>query len=297
MPNRPNTFFKYMTVEVTKIVLVNHQLRWSSPLLFNDPFDVQRDFNLGFDPEELKEPLVNEIMNLVSAKQIPDISSHPHVEQLIKWLRREDDADMRNKKLAVFIDRETQKAKNGDNYKKMRDQWSKLIPEFRILCLSEKCDIIPMWSHYSESHKGAVIELQYIKELDSPWRVAKPIVYQGSPPVLATEQEQIKSITGQKPLDSKNWEFYEPYMLTKTTDWKHEKEWRIVYFMRPGESGYYSDYRFNPREIRSIYLGCEISDGDANDIISLLNYDLSHVRTYKARRLEHERKLSFERIK
>jgi hypothetical protein len=126
---------------------------------------------------------------------------------------------------------------------------------------------------------------------------AKPVVYQDSPPILATKQEQIKSITGQKALDSKNWKFYEPYTLTKTTDWEYEKEWRIVFFMCPGESGYYSDYKFNPRQICSIYLGCEISDEDANDITSLLNYDLSHVRAYKAKGLEHERKLSFERIK
>ncbi len=297
MPNRPDTFFKYMTAEIAKIVLVSHEFRWSSPLLFNDPFDVQRDFNLGFDVEELKEPLFNEIMSIVSAKQIPDLSNHPHVEQLIKCLRREDDADTRNKKLAVFIDRRTQNVKNSDNYKKMKEQWSKLIPEFRIFCLSEECDIMPMWSHYSESHKGTVIELQYLNELDSPWLAAKPVVYQDSPPILATKQEQIKSITGQKALDSKNWKFYEPYTLTKTIDWEYEKEWRIVSFMRPGESGYYSDYYFNPREIRSIYLGCEISDEDATDIISLLKYDLSHIRAYRAKRLEHERKLSFERIK
>jgi len=300
MPNRPDTFFKYMTAEIAKIVLVSHKLRWSSPQLFNDPFDVQREFNLGFGGEELKKYLEEEIRNLISAKDIPDLSSNPNVEQLIKCLRKEDDADTRNKKLAVWIDRIdriTQNNENSDNYKKMKEQWSTLIPEFRILCLSEECDIMPMWSHYSESHKGAVIELQCLNGLDSPWLAAKPVVYQDSPPILATKQEWIKSITGQKALDIKNWKFYEPYTLTKTTDWEYEKEWRIVFFMRPGESGYYSDHYFNPQEIRSIYLGCKISDEDANDITSLLNYDLSHVRAYKAKGLEHERKLSFERIK
>ncbi len=298
MPNRPDTFFKYMTAEIAKIVLVSHILRWSSPLLFNDPFDVQRDFNLGFEPEELKEPLVNEIMNLVSAKQIPDVSSEPRAERLIKCLRRE--ADTRKiilEELPVLIDKGCQGIKNSDNYKEMKEQWSKLIPEFRILCLSEECDIMPMWSHYSESHKGAVIELQCLNGLDSPWLAAKPVVYQDSPPILATKQERIKSITGQKALDSKSWKFYEPYVLTKTTAWEYEKEWRIVSFMRPGESGLYSGYRFHTREIRAVYLGCEISDEDAADIISLLKYDLSHVRAYRAKRLEHERTLSFERIK
>ena len=154
-----------------------------------------------------------------------------------------------------------------------------------------------MWSLYSDSHKGTVIELQCINELDSAWLVAQPVTYQDSPPILATKEEWIKSMTGQKALDHHEWKFYEPYTLTKTTDWVYEKEWRIVSFSRPGESGHYSDYGFSPREIRSVYLGCEISNEDATDIISLLNYELSHVRAYRAKRLEHERKLSFERIK
>jgi hypothetical protein len=40
----PETFFKYHTAETAKIVLFNHSRRWSSPTLFNDPFD--NDFSL-----------------------------------------------------------------------------------------------------------------------------------------------------------------------------------------------------------------------------------------------------------
>ena len=88
-----------------------------------------------------------------------------------------------------------------------------------------------------------------------------------------------------------------PYMVTKTSGWEYQKEWRIVASSLPGESGHHSDYGFISGEIRSVYLGCGISDQDAKDIISLLNHELSHVRTYQARPLEYERKLSFERIR
>lgn len=89
MSNRPHTFLKYMTAEVANIVLVSNKLRWSSPLLFNDPFDVPRDFNLGFDTEELKQPLIDEMMSLVSAELLPDISDNPLFEWLIRSLRKE----------------------------------------------------------------------------------------------------------------------------------------------------------------------------------------------------------------
>jgi len=178
----------------------------------------------------------------------------------------------------------------------MKNQWSKFIPEFRILCLSEVCDNLHMWSLYSDSHKGVVLELQCIDELDNKW-LAKPIIYQNSPPILATKQEYIKHVTEQNLLNVDQWSFYEPCVLTKTTDWAYQREWRIVSFSAPEESGYFSDNLFHPREIRSVYLGCEISNEDASDITSLLNHELSHVRVYKAKKLEYERKLSFEKIK
>jgi len=299
MPNRPNTFFKYMTAKVAKIVLVNHTLRWSSPILFNDPFDVQRNFSWGFDIEELEEPLLSEVVNLISSDNIPDLSSKPRVEWFVKCLRREDRANERDiilKELPQLTDGGIQLAKNN-SYEMIKKQWSEFIPQFRILSLSVVYDNLLMWSHYSGSHKGVVLELQCINDLDSPWLIAQPVTYQNTPPMLATKQEWIKSITGQKRLNHDKWQFYAPYTLTKTTDWEHEKEWRVVSFMRPGESGLYTDYPFNPPEVRSVYLGCEISDEDTNDIISLLNYDLSHVRAYRAKKIERERKLSFERIK
>ena len=297
MPNRPNTFFKYMTAKVAKIVLVNQTLRWSSPLLFNDPFDVKRDFDWGFDFEELKKPLLDEIMNLISAKDIPDLSSQPHIERLVNRLRRNPDfCNTVLPELPQWIEQDIQSIKSGA-YQVLKKQWSEFSPQFRILSLSAINDNPLMWSHYSDSHKGVVFELQGINHLDSPWLIAQPVVYQDPPPMLATKQEWIKSMTGQKRLNHDKWQFFTPYTLTKTTDWEHEKEWRVVSFMRPGESGLYTDYPFNPPEVCSVYLGCEISDEDTNDIISLLNYDLSHVRAYRAKKLEHERKLSFEKIK
>lgn len=179
VPNRPRTFFKYMTIKVAKIVLVNHKLRWSSPLLFNDPFDVQRDFDFGFDIEELKEPLVNEVLALISDREMPDLSRKPRVKYLIERLRREDYDDIRRiiiPELPQLIDEGIQNTKNS--YDQIKNQWSEFIPDFRILCLSEIPDNLLMWSHYSDSHKGAVIELQSIDELDSPWLASQPVTYQ-----------------------------------------------------------------------------------------------------------------------
>jgi len=263
-------------------------------LLFDDPFDVLRNFNLGFDIEEIIQPVVNEVIKLIYRRVTSGTHSTPFIEKIWKRLQKLNSAQRNiilSSRLPKFIHHVIKR--NYDNGKK---QWTKFIPEFRILCLSEVYDNLCMWSLYSDSHKGVVIELQCIDELDNKWE-AKPVTYQESPPILATKQESIKHITGQKLLNVDQWSFYEPCTLTKTTDWAYQKEWRIVSFSSPGELGHYSDYSFRPREVRSVYLGCEISDEDANDIISLLEYDLSHVRVYRTKKIEHERKLSFDRIR
>ena len=39
--------YKYVTVNTAKIVLETGKLRWSSPFMFNDPFDVQFDLHVN----------------------------------------------------------------------------------------------------------------------------------------------------------------------------------------------------------------------------------------------------------
>ncbi len=42
---------------------------------------------------------------------------------------------------------------------------------------------------------------------------------------------------------------------TKSPDWSYEKEWRITSFKRRNDTGFFSDYKFHPRELSSIDLG------------------------------------------
>jgi hypothetical protein len=296
IPNRPKSYFKYLRPEVAKIVLVNQRLRWSSPLLFDDPFDVNRDFDLGFDMEEIKEALTREVVDLVSRKEAVDLSHDARVAWLISHLRREDRTEVRDiiiRELPTLIAGGIQQASNY--LPTIKRQWSEFLPQLRILCLSAVHDDVLMWSHYSDSHKGVVLEFQPQDDAGF-WWASQPIRYQDSPPMLATKEKWIKSITGQEPLDTSDWRLYEPFVLTKTTAWEYQLEWRVVYFMGKDESGLYSDYPFDPRSLRSVYLGCEIEKDDAEDIASLVKYDLAHVAMWRGRRSERERRVDFHRV-
>ena len=79
--------------------------------------------------------------------------------------------------------------------------WESLIPKLRIICLSEINDSMPMWAHYANNHRGVVLELECIEEIDSPWLIARPVIYQDTLPLFITKEALVDSITGRKPLD------------------------------------------------------------------------------------------------
>ena len=48
-PNRKHErryFYKYVSAKTAKIIISTRKLRWSSPVLFNDPFDVTQELRL-----------------------------------------------------------------------------------------------------------------------------------------------------------------------------------------------------------------------------------------------------------
>ena len=61
------SFFKYMPLSTAKIVLKNSTLRWSSPSLLNDPFDVPRELFPEVSEQQVStaiaQKLIHELQN------------------------------------------------------------------------------------------------------------------------------------------------------------------------------------------------------------------------------------------
>ena len=71
-PNQPHnrpSFCKYVSAEVAKVILINKTLRWSSPLLFDDPFDVTRVFAADTQPSEMQKYLIDELIELIQDRE------------------------------------------------------------------------------------------------------------------------------------------------------------------------------------------------------------------------------------
>jgi hypothetical protein len=235
---------------------------------------------LGFQEEELLEALVDEIARIVQNPEVKLLHIKPKLDALVQNLRAIGPEELRKH---IISEIRRLAPKNADLFKKplyeFLNYWKRLIPRMRIISLSEVNDSMSMWRHYADKHRGVVLALDCIEEIESPWLIARRVIYQNDPPLLAKET-LIRLITGQQSLDYK--QFCLDCMHIKKTDWAYEKEWRVVTIARVGEDDLYSDWAIHPRNFGSIYLGHEISEENEKDILAILDYELSHMSVYKS---------------
>jgi len=266
--NQQKSFFKYMSAETAKIVLINKTLRWSSPLEFNDPFDVPRELAFNISHDEMQEATVEALINLI--KKPPGNTDHlePKVKYLLDATKDLVSPSKKQKLIAVIREANEQlKTPHSTSFDELRDMWRQMIPQFRILCLSEEHDVVSMWYHYANKYTGVVIEFLCDDDVPSAWLMASRVNYEEPTPNLYKATGWAELMIYRSSIREKL--MYEILTHTKSEDWKYEKEWRIAQPARPGETGTISDYEFLPREIGRVFLGPLISDIDKTDILNI----------------------------
>ncbi|MBR6664322.1 MAG: DUF2971 domain-containing protein [Lachnospiraceae bacterium] len=79
-----------------------------------------------------------------------------------------------------------------------------------VACFSERCDSSAMWGYYSADHKGMCIGYD-LRELIDKFGIM-PVIYSEDLPLLEDVEGEPLYIS----------------LVTKSDEWKHEMEWRIV---------------------------------------------------------------------
>jgi len=245
-------------------MLATQTLRWSSPLLFNDPFDVPREMDLGFDFEELRSAMANRFGDYLDKRAAP--GSNPG-KVLLSALESRSDIprvvlleDLRGTLAMAAMPTAT-------SMEGMRRVWRERIPGIRILCFSEIPDSPAMWAHYSDDHSGAVLRFESSDERDSCWLLAQPVTYRIERPAMPTVDRWARAFLGEEEID---WnEYLRDYYFVKSPDWGYEKEYRCVSDKKADETGLYSDYVFHREDLVRIILGERMATDDERAIREL----------------------------
>ena len=274
--NQPS-FFKYYTAESAIKTLLETTQKWSSPKLFNDPFDNQFNFQFEEPTESVARQQTDELLNIIASREpIRDGQFGTKTDE-VRMLQR---IFLKNQPNISTQDREyvSQGVMEGMHNQIIHE----ILSDTSIFCVSETNDNILMWSHYTDNHTGAVIEFHAQLE-DSAFLVAQRVRYESTIPVITLE------MVNERRAD----ELFDMVTLTKSTDWEYEKEWRVVTTMHD-KSRDYEILRFPPEEVAAVYLGCRITDECKREIIEIVKDKYPDAKIYQAHKHEREFSLVFE---
>ncbi len=294
------SFYKYMAPKTALAVFSYKTFRYSSPLLFNDPFDIQSGLHFEFDIKDIYLKILDRLEDLAKRDHLPNLYWDDPWAQVIKavWENYPSHGFPRKKWLEQLV-------KNSEKLelvKVMRQtqidyakDWEKRLPKLRVFCVSEERDNLLMWAHYAKDHTGIVAEVLSLPEEDNPLSVARQVTYQDSPPPFYSEEEWLDDILLQKRLDHSS--LYRKYAQTKSNHWSYEKEWRVWY---PSEShnevGLWSVMPIRPSELKAVYFGCRIEEKLEAKLVNLISDAFPNTEKYRAKKLKGKYELGYEKI-
>lgn len=261
--------YKYATPDAARAILVGRTLRWSSPQLFNDPFDVRRDLELPFTNQDLLEAMLDRYRAYLRGKGEPGNEIARTLLAGFRLARKRAPvetlmADLRET-MSLFMTAPLELAR-----KQFRDIWTERVPGMRILCFSTDATSPSMWAHYAANLAGVVFGFESSDERDSPWLLAQPVRYLNRRPSLPGADEWARALLGENQI---GWERYlSEYYFVKSTHWSYENEYRVPSDRRKLESGLFSDYAFFEEDLREVILGPRADrdlELDTRDAVSL----------------------------
>lgn len=270
-------------------------MRWSSPLKFNDPFDHQVGLSFDFNGEQLGQKLLEELEQIIFGGKTKFKQPTFLSNLAIKLSSIKDRLPKREIMDALTAACSESAGKLPNLIDDLNNNLIAHLTHARVLCVSECHDNVVMWSHYGDEHKGVVLKLQCIDEIDNTLLAARKVNYTRELPRFAPLESYIKHITGEEPLDltALCWEI--PF--TKHEDWSYEKEWRVhipLLNEPPGDG--YSIYKEDPSVFGAVYLGCLISDDDAYQVIEAVREHIPTATIYRGRKSTRSFSLSFDEL-
>jgi len=291
-------FFKYVDIKTAKVILESRSFRYSSPLKFNDPFDIQRELIPDFDLDTFPEELMCVIEQYI--KNDYDIPNPEHgFSKAILILREKSKTHGYNKS---EIERITYPLLGHllDNVKhlisQVNSQWGKSMRESRVFCVTEDNDNLLMWAHYAKDHTGVVFQVATLPEADTPLSVAREVKYKPRPVQFYSLEQLIQWTLLDIAPDPTELQ-YTNHAYRKATVWDYEKEWRVVDMCNySNKQELYVDHAFIPKQLQKVFLGCKSCNTKGAEIKRLALEINPDVEIYRAKKHDFKYELEFERI-
>lgn len=264
--------YKYLHTDRTD-VLRNQCIRFSSPAVLNDPFELKPHLAGLATPEYAAAELHRALPRVLAEElaQLPaELRSLVPEEVLQAFLKTQLPAIQKSfgstSSHLIPILQET-----------MARKLEELIG---VLCLSESPKSLLMWAHYADSHRGFVLQFdetspffnQRVSE-DDELRHLRQVIYSSKRPSLTLSEVEDGSA-----------------FLTKGVEWEYEAEWRMLvpladasHVIGAGPEAIHL-FDFPAKAVASVILGCRMPEPKRAEIQALLSTlpQYAHTRCIQA---------------
>lgn len=261
--------YKYCTTDGFDILL-KARLRVSKIENFNDPFELVFGVDEGNALNNIKKEYESDRNYIKVWQSILDGQKIEYdknsIEDIIEKITQFQINDL--KKSIQFL----------------RENWNARIG---IVCLSESPDIIQMWSHYADNHRGIVIAFDETQIVKDPRELVK---------VHCRDRMVLLPVPATPDKLGQYAEYYEKYiddvLRSKESKWVYENEVRLYANLNEKDKDGYYYFDIPQSSITEIYLG--IRSPETSEIIAKSikqSKEYHHLKIYKMDRHESDFKL------
>ena len=242
--------------------LINKTLWFSSPSVFNDPFDCQLPVQVDNSLEEITKYLLQ-----LNCKT----KYYPKKQQVVERAR--------------ILKQDTDYLKNF-----LRN---KFFNERRFSCFVTKEDLVynnsKMWGYYADKHRGVCLKLQFDEEIEKSFELEPgikinplEIKYERAIPRFNYIRYKLNI---KQDLNSSN----QYFLGTKSDDWRDESEVRLILEKLSGQfDSEYVEVKFKPEYLKEVIFGCNSTEENRNTIREIIkcNSEYSHVKIFQIEKSE-----------
>jgi hypothetical protein len=248
----PEIFYKYLAPDVALKVLSSERLRWSSPLLFDDPAEFRRmprfDRSVASSYGLLLETLIDAASGSL-ALEIRRLS--PSATILFKLIQIGVQGGMSFAELRASC---SSLFPNADQrFARTLNEWvtGLRLETARVLCVTTDPHSDQMWDRYANGGTGAVLGFRHVSALSTPLLAARKVFYAEAAPSVGSGLNFL--LYGDTPeLREKT---FDAICFTKMASWSYQHEWRALTWRPPEYASQFGDYLFHVEELESITCG------------------------------------------
>lgn len=294
----PDALYKYVSVESGRQILCDASLRWVSPALVEDPWFIGHNVELGFDHHAVNKAMLKTAVSMIFSRDIPSGNrEHPLYKAIVRWrseerFNNETEAwDALSELLAPTPETLEQKLT------KLTSAWQETVSNARVVSFSEHPKIIQSWHYNANNFRGMVLRF----EPSGGFETAKPVEYSNQRQHLTTIREQVHDLVGIQKANVE--ESFEAKLLSNSKQFAYEKEWRCIRIFNEedldcGEDveDWYMDEAFPSESLKAVYFGFNMPEHQVQEISELLNTSYPGAALYKARRIDEQYEVEFDKF-